>query len=454
MLSLGQVSENQASGSTTLVKLAGKPSSKAKFQQMSLSKGLKALNLSDTSAPAALPSPVDISKLNVSYNATIPDDSQEVHAWALSVFTSVQSSNDIQVEDSERKMLTPKLTNSEGINGSYFIRQNVDGEWKIVGIFKPLDEAVGAPNALKVGSIVASKHGIKPGTEGNREVWAWILGKALGVPPTVLLTLGSPVFVRRVKDTPQNKPGSLQQFVPDARDFHRIPQKELDEIIPKIRHSETHRIAILDLKLANTDRNKGNLLLSETDGVYTLHPIDHGCILSQKFVDAAAPYWAEFPGADTSFTPKEKEFIAAIDIEKDIEEIRKSFPSFSTEDEYTLRIATMILQEGARQDLSPLEILALYKQFADYSQPLAPRIYLKAESSSSSKEEFLGLAKLYVERAVSLVRSFSDNEPDVKKAMQNFREYYLMNEHSRDDRSITFFDHYLETGLPPVSLIN
>ena len=52
---------------------------------------------------------------------------------------------------------------------------------------------------------------------------------------------------------------------------------------------EVHKIAILDMRLANTDRNGGNILVQRKPGKsrpeYQLIPIDHGYCLPSTFAD-------------------------------------------------------------------------------------------------------------------------------------------------------------------------
>ncbi|GJP57349.1 hypothetical protein CLOM_g16372, partial [Closterium sp. NIES-68] len=51
--------------------------------------------------------------------------------------------------------------------------------------------------------------------------------------------------------------------------------------------SEVHKIAVLDMRLANTDRNGANILVQRVDGPsgVKLIPIDHGYCIPDKFED-------------------------------------------------------------------------------------------------------------------------------------------------------------------------
>jgi len=43
-----------------------------------------------------------------------------------------------------------------------------------------------------------------------------------------------------------------------------------------ISNDEVHKIAVLDLRLLNLDRNECNILVQKIDDSYKLVPIDHG----------------------------------------------------------------------------------------------------------------------------------------------------------------------------------
>ncbi len=63
---------------------------------------------------------------------------------------------------------------------------------------------------------------------------------------------------------------------------------------------EVHKIAILDIRLANCDRNGGNILVKRSQGEETcqwqLIPIDHGYCLPASFADISFE-WMFWPQA-------------------------------------------------------------------------------------------------------------------------------------------------------------
>ena len=67
---------------------------------------------------------------------------------------------------------------------------------------------------------------------------------------------------------------------------------------------EVHKIAILDMRLGNCDRNGGNILIRKVPGKtrpeYQLIPIDHGYCLPSTFSDLSFEwaYWPQVRAAD------------------------------------------------------------------------------------------------------------------------------------------------------------
>jgi hypothetical protein len=88
----------------------------------------------------------------------------------------------------------------------------------------------------------------------------------------------APVFIKFSRDG-STKYGSLQQFVKSDTDCEELGYGLLDV-------AEVHKIAVLDLRLANTDRNGSNILARRAEGGrYILTPIDHGYCLPDVWKD-------------------------------------------------------------------------------------------------------------------------------------------------------------------------
>ena len=117
--------------------------------------------------------------------------------------------------------------------------------------------------------------------------------------------------------------GSLQEFV-----AHECDTSEMGA--SRFAAADVHRIGILDLRLFNTDRHAGNMLvrvsrqpsavnLTSAESMlasskYELVPIDHGFCLPETL---EAPYfeWLHWPQAMLPFSDEELAYIRDLNIE-------------------------------------------------------------------------------------------------------------------------------------------
>lgn len=177
------------------------------------------------------------------------------------------------------------VLSAEGTGGAYFMKDSSGHEY--VAIFKPMDEEPMAKNNPRGLPLSKDGEGLKKGTrvgEGAlREVAAYLLdhpfGDQLGlgfagVPPTTLVRCANVGFSSGGK----SKIGSLQMFVKNSG--------SCDDIGPGLFPvEEVHKIAVLDMRLANADRHSGNILLVRKEGDeagFGLVPIDHGYCLPES----------------------------------------------------------------------------------------------------------------------------------------------------------------------------
>jgi hypothetical protein len=115
-------------------------------------------------------------------------------------------------------------------------------------------------------------------------------GRFAGVPPTALVTCRVNDSV--VRGGASAKVGSLQQFV--------VADSDCEERGPSaFPVPEVHKICILDIRLANTDRNGSNILARREGDSWQLVPIDHGYCLPAKFEDISFEwmYWPQVRGS-------------------------------------------------------------------------------------------------------------------------------------------------------------
>lgn len=167
-----------------------------------------------------------------------------------------------------------------GVGGTYFMK---DSSNKRIGVFKPNDEEMGCLNnpkgftPMSAGYTDSSKsRGVMGGEAAFRECAAYVLDHEhfSGVPATDLVACSYPGFQSSpVSGTPLSdeniKLGSFQEF--KEHDF------DAEDISPvkagRFPVNEVHKIAILDIRLFNTDRHGGNILIRK---VYSPLPRKYG----------------------------------------------------------------------------------------------------------------------------------------------------------------------------------
>ncbi|KAK9828648.1 hypothetical protein WJX72_001297 [[Myrmecia] bisecta] len=260
-----------------------------------------------------------------------------------------------------------------GLGGTYFFSCESGRQ---VAIMKPCDEEPLAVNNPKgyVGRALGEP-GLKPtvrvGEAAMREVAAFLLDHHhfARVPHTVLVKLTHPIFhVALGSDTPMEagvptKLGSLQEFA-----AHECDTSEMGASCFAAR--DVHRIGILDIRLYNTDRHAGNILVRRPRNASSnnlsavarfderkleLIPIDHGFCLPEAL---EPPYfeWLHWPQAQLPFDAEELQYIADLSAADDVALLRSELPALREESLHTLEVATVLLQMCAAAGLTLAEI--------------------------------------------------------------------------------------------------
>ncbi|XP_054802679.1 phosphatidylinositol 4-kinase gamma 7-like [Prosopis cineraria] len=250
-----------------------------------------------------------------------------------------------------------------GLGGAYYFR-NCHGE--NIAIVKPADEEPYAPNNPKgfVGLALGQpglKRSVRVGETGFREVSAYLLDhdNFADVPPTALVKITHSIFnindgvngMHRKKQQ-ISKIASLQQYIP--HDFDAS-----DHGTSSFPVSAVHRIGILDIRMFNTDRHAGNLLVRKLDegsfGQVELVPIDHGLCLPESLED---PYfeWIHWPQASIPFSEDELNYIYNLDPFRDSELLRMELPVIREACLRILVLCTIFLKEAAAFGLCLAEI--------------------------------------------------------------------------------------------------
>ncbi|XVE78591.1 hypothetical protein DITRI_Ditri13aG0158300 [Diplodiscus trichospermus] len=252
-----------------------------------------------------------------------------------------------------------------GLGGAYYFR-NCQGE--NCAIVKPTDEEPYAPNNPKgfVGKALGQpglKRSVRVGETGFREVAAYILDhdNFANVPSTALVKVTHSIFNvndgmngnKKQERKEVSKIASLQQFI--SHDFDAS-----DHGTSSFPVAAVHRIGILDIRILNTDRHAGNLLVRTIDGdggfgQVELVPIDHGLCLPENLED---PYfeWIHWPQASIPFSEDELEYISHLDPFQDSEMLRMELPMIREACLHVLVICTIFLKEAAIFGLCLAEI--------------------------------------------------------------------------------------------------
>lgn len=283
------------------------------------------------------------------------DQSRPIEILGCSDYTFRTKQLVMEVVEAIKNGIDPIPVHS-GLGGAYYFR-NCSGE--NVAIVKPTDEEPFAPNNPKgfVGKALGQpglKRSVRVGETGFREVAAYLLDydNFANVPPTALVKITHSVFninngvngsKHNHKRNQVSKIASFQQYIP--HDFDAS-----DHGTSSFPVSAVHRIGILDVRILNTDRHAGNLLV-KLDGVgrfdqVELVPIDHGLCLPENLED---PYfeWVHWPQASIPFSEDELKYINNLDPFRDSEVLRMELPMIREACLRVFVLCTIFLKEAA-----------------------------------------------------------------------------------------------------------
>ncbi|RWW14992.1 hypothetical protein GW17_00021190 [Ensete ventricosum] len=336
-----------------------------------------------------------------------------------------------------------------GLGGAYYFR-NSNGDK--VAIVKPTDEEPFAPNNPKgfIGKALGQpglKRSVRVGETGFREVAAYLLdyGNFANVPPTALVKITHSVF--HVNDGMNNNSGarhcsrkqqviskiaSFQQFIP--HDFDASDHGTSSFPVAAI-----HRIGILDIRIFNTDRHGGNLLVRKLEhgigrfgGRMELIPIDHGLCLPESLED---PYfeWIHWPQASVPFSEDELEYIANLDPMKDCDMLQMELPMIREACLRVLVLCTIFLKEAAAFGLC----------LAEMGEMMSRELRGLEEEPSELEGICMEAMRLAAERQVFCPKPVPEEEEDFQFQMEcNEDDQHVMYNPSHS------FDFGLNGGCP------
>ncbi|XP_061363090.1 phosphatidylinositol 4-kinase gamma 7-like [Gastrolobium bilobum] len=268
--------------------------------------------------------------------------------------------------------IDPVPVHSSGLGGAYYFR-NSRGDRVAISIpntiVKPTDEEPFAPNNPKVrfGKALGQpgvRRSVRLGETGFREVAAYLLDhdQFANVPPTALVKITHSIF--NVNDGVSgnnfsrkrlvNKIASLQQFIPHDFDAR-------DRGTSSFPVASVHRIGILDIRILNTDRHGGNLLVRKIDdgsgtfGQVELIPIDHGLCLPETLEDPSFE-WLYWRQSSIPFSEAELAYIRKLEPFRDCDMLRMELPMIREACLRVLALCTIFLKEAAAFGLCLTEI--------------------------------------------------------------------------------------------------
>ncbi len=303
----------------------------------------------------------------------------------------------------------------DGSGGSYFL---CDARKKRVGVFKPADEEPFSENNPRGyvphnegsgggggggGSGVEDdapteslRQGIRPGELCLREVAAFILdhdgfsdvpmttlaeaqhpalhvnganwtlsegGASVGV-HSITSTLSSANLMAAssasaVGNTSSSSSGDLIKKVGSFQEYV-YAECTMDDLSPsKISVEEVHKIAILDIRIMNADRNVANIMcqrIPEDPDHFRLIPIDHGYSLRSVCDVAWFDWcWLDWPQTKVPLGKKARDYVLNLDIDEDVRLLKERLGMGDDVLDY-YRVSCMILKSGVKAGLTLYEI--------------------------------------------------------------------------------------------------
>ncbi|GAB9463615.1 hypothetical protein Gpo141_00001068 [Globisporangium polare] len=221
---------------------------------------------------------------------------------------------------------------AEGEGGVYAVQSRASGQK--LAMFKPAEEE----------KFV--REGLFPGEGAVREEAVYVLDSRSsgfsGVPPTAVARL-------QLSNIGRSKQGAVQRFMTSSigsMEGFGMPF-DLEKAEAFVPVEQVHRIGLLDVRVFNTDRHPGNILLIGEKAPFTMVPIDHGCILPSWFHLSEARFdWLEYPQCKVPFSAQAMDYIESLDADADALALRRL--GIREECVTTLKICTLFLQRAAQ----------------------------------------------------------------------------------------------------------
>jgi Phosphatidylinositol 3- and 4-kinase len=305
--------------------------------------------------------------------------------------------------------LAPNLT-WDGTGGTYFMR---DPHRNMRGVFKPIDEEAYAPMNPRgyIGNIMTNgiRSGILSGESAYREVAAYLLDHTSfsGVPMTALVESQHASYNYNIQNPIYPKKGSFQEFKSNIGSIENFSPSKFSKY-------EIQKIAILDIRTLNMDRNEGNILVTSDN---KLIPIDHGLCMPDCFdINEYDICWTNWQQCKEPIDNYCMDFINSIDPVLDITVLKETMP-FRDTCLRNIRISSLLLKKGAAAGLNLAQISSmLYREKYDQKLSVIELVVSKSidlyKTIAKSLTSRLKLEKCLYNKIESRVRTYSNHEID------------------------------------------
>lgn len=265
-----------------------------------------------------------------------------------------------RIKEAMEAGINPAFVGDTSTTACFYLR---DSERRIVSVFKP--QRVRSDSNSTIGPVrnrmmpsegtTALRKGFSAGGEGSREIAAYLLDKMhmSDVPNTTMISLAHPLLKG-------HQIGSMQAYAP-----HFCSAEDVSS--SKFSVHQVHKIALLDVRMFNTDRHAGNMLVGFktpkafptardlTKNNTTLVPIDHGfCLPEFPALGEATFEWMNWRQSHEPLHPDLLSYIRSINMDRDIACLRQVLGKnmLSMRVLLTLRVCTMWLQLAACNGLT------------------------------------------------------------------------------------------------------
>jgi len=332
-----------------------------------------------------------------------------------------------------------------GLGGAYYFRNYRGGS---VAIVKPTDEEPFAPNNPKgfVGKVLGQpglKRWVRVGETGIREVAAYLLDHDhfANVPPTVLVKITHSIF--NVNEMTTSKKENKRQTVSKIASFQQFVAHDCDASdygTSSFPVAAVHRIGILDIRILNTDRHAGNLLVKNIENVgrypqvrgesVDITPIDHGLCLPENLED---PYfeWLHWPQASIPFSEDELEYIYKLDAIKDTEMLRRELPMVREACLRVLILCTIFLKKAAEAGLCLAEIGAM----------MSREFHGVEEECSELEEIYMTAVSQVITDQISVIKSEGeDSRSELSLEEEHLPEQFQFDMDYEDDEDFSYMN--------------